>query len=45
MIARVYLWDIYVGALNWNDELKVGQFEYAPEFVDSGLEISPIHMP
>ncbi|MEG3126996.1 type II toxin-antitoxin system HipA family toxin [Pantoea cypripedii] len=45
MIARVYLWDMYVGALNWDDELKVGQFEYAPEFVDSGLEISPVHMP
>lgn len=45
MIAQVYLWNRFVGALNWDDNLKVGQFEYAPEFVDSGLEIAPVHMP
>lgn len=45
MIAQVYLWDRFVGALNWDDNLKVGQFEYAPEFVDGGLEIAPVHMP
>lgn len=45
MIAQVYLWDRFVGALNWDDILKVGQFEYAPEFVDGGLEIAPVHMP
>lgn len=45
MIAQVYLWNRFVGALNWDDNLKVGQFEYAPEFVDAGLEIAPVHMP
>ncbi|WP_201000004.1 type II toxin-antitoxin system HipA family toxin [Pseudomonas cichorii] len=45
MIARIYLWDVYVGALNWNAEARTGEFEYAPEFISTGLEISPIHMP
>lgn len=45
MIAQIYLWDVYVGALNWNPQTQVGEFEYTPEFVRTGLEISPIHMP
>ncbi|WP_369990145.1 type II toxin-antitoxin system HipA family toxin [Pseudomonas xanthosomatis] len=45
MIARIYLWDVYVGALNWNPQNQTGEFEYTPEFVRTGLEISPIHMP
>ena len=45
MIAKIYLWDLYVGALNWDADGQVGEFEYSPEFVRSGLEISPIHMP
>ena len=45
MIAKIYLWDLYVGALNWDEAGQVGEFEYAPEFVRSGLEISPLHMP
>ncbi|KAF1003846.1 MAG: hypothetical protein GAK36_00172 [Pseudomonas sp.] len=45
MIAQIYLWDVYVGALNWNVDAQIGEFEYTPEFVRTGLEISPIHMP
>lgn len=45
MIARIYLWDLYVGALNWNLDDQTGQFEYTTEFVRTGLEIAPIHMP
>ena len=45
MIAKIYLWDLYVGALNWDEVTQVAEFEYAPEFVRTGLEISPIHMP
>ncbi|ROP60200.1 serine/threonine-protein kinase HipA [Enterobacter sp. BIGb0383] len=45
MIAQVYLWNRFVGALNWDDTLKVGQFQYAPEFVDGGLQIAPVRMP
>lgn len=45
MIAKIYLWDLYVGALNWDETSQIGEFEYSAEFVRSGLEISPIHMP
>lgn len=45
MIAQVYMWDEYVGALNWNAQNGIGEFEYSPEFVQTNLEISPIHMP
>ncbi len=45
MIAKIYLWDLYVGALNWDEATRTGEFEYAAEFVRSGLQISPIHMP
>ncbi|RMP67886.1 hypothetical protein ALQ18_02875 [Pseudomonas marginalis pv. marginalis] len=45
MIAQIYLWGLYVGALNWDEATLVGEFEFSPEFVATGLEISPIHMP
>lgn len=45
MIAQIYLWGLYVGALNWDEASLVGEFEFSPEFVATGLEISPIHMP
>ena len=45
MIAKIYLWDLYVGALNWDEASQTGEFEYAAEFVRTGLQISPIHMP
>ena len=45
MIAQIYLWGLYVGALNWDETTQVGEFEFSPEFVSTGLEISPIHMP
>ncbi len=44
-IARVNLWGLYVGAIVWNDDIQYATFQYAPEFVRSGLEVSPIHMP
>ncbi|MFD2645335.1 type II toxin-antitoxin system HipA family toxin [Pseudomonas japonica] len=45
MIAKIHLWDLYVGALNWDETRQTGEFEYSAEFVRTGLEISPIHMP
>lgn len=43
--ARVHLWGRYVGAVSWLDDRGYGLFQYAPEFVSSGLELSPLHMP
>lgn len=43
--AKVMLWDMLVGALLWDEENEVALFEYDPDFVATGLEIAPIHMP
>ncbi|MEH6648879.1 MAG: type II toxin-antitoxin system HipA family toxin [Motiliproteus sp.] len=41
----VKLWGNLVGAITWDDDRSLGRFAYAPEFVDSGLEIAPLTMP
>ncbi|ANJ54662.1 toxin HipA [Pseudomonas silesiensis] len=43
--AKVYLFDLFVGGLLWDEDSQLGLFEYDPEFVKTGIEISPIHMP
>lgn len=43
--AKVYLFDLFVGGLLWDEETQLGLFEYDPEFVKTGIEISPIHLP
>jgi len=42
--ALVKLWGNTVGAVSWLDDRGYGVFEYDPEFLKKGLEISPIHM-
>lgn len=44
-IAKVTLWGMTVGAVRWNASLGYADFEFAPEFVDTGLEVSPLVMP
>ena len=34
-----------VGAISYNAEKKIGFFEYSPEFIAQGIELSPIKMP
>lgn len=41
----VYLWGRTLGTVTWNPSRKLGEFEYAPEFRESGLEVAPITMP
>lgn len=41
--AIVKLWGERVGAVSWHPD-GYGVFEYAPEFVQRGLDLSPIHM-
>jgi serine/threonine-protein kinase HipA len=43
--ARVNLWGRYVGAVTWLADRGYGAFQYSPEFLTSGLELSPLHMP
>ncbi len=44
-IAEVKLWDSTIGAVSLSEGEDVAAFEYAPEFIHSGIEPSPIAMP
>lgn len=43
--ARVILWGRDIGAVSWLSEREVGVFQYAPEFIGSGIEVAPTMMP
>ena len=43
--ARVMLWGSTIGAVSWLDDREIGVFQYAPEFVPSGIEVAPLMMP
>jgi serine/threonine-protein kinase HipA len=43
--ARVILWGRDIGAVTWLEERETGVFQYAPEFVDSGIGVAPLMMP
>lgn len=43
--ARVRLWGRDIGAVSWVAGREIGVFQYAPEFVGSGIEIAPLTMP
>lgn len=42
--ATVRLWGKDIGAVSWDAERGYGNFEYDPEFVNSGIEVSPVRM-
>ncbi|HEX6860599.1 MAG TPA: HipA domain-containing protein [Caulobacteraceae bacterium] len=44
-ISEVTLWGTTVGAVALNDGDAIATFQFAPEFIDSGIQISPIVMP
>jgi len=43
--AKVYLWDSLIGAISLEDDKRVVSFEYDRDFLNSGIELSPLHMP
>lgn len=43
--AEVHLWQQRVGAVSWLDDRGYAVFEYDPDFIATGLDIAPIHMP
>ena len=45
VVAEVKLWGRTIGAVSLADGEHIAAFEYAPEFVRSGIEVSPISMP
>ncbi len=44
-LAEVWLWDKLVGALAWVPATATATFEYTPEWIDTGVQIAPLHMP
>jgi serine/threonine-protein kinase HipA len=43
--ARVLLWGSVIGAVTWLEDREVGVFQYAPDFLGSGIQLSPLMMP
>ncbi len=44
-LAEVKLWGKSIGAVGWDEESRLGNFEYDPMFRNSGIEIAPLTMP
>ncbi len=44
-VAKVKLWGRQIGAVSWDKNLEIANFEYNPDFVASNIEISPFMMP
>ncbi len=44
-LAEVRLWGRTIGAVSLEDGAEVAAFEYAPGFIGSGIEVSPLVMP
>ncbi|MCE5207348.1 MAG: type II toxin-antitoxin system HipA family toxin [Chloroflexi bacterium] len=43
--ASVLLWGSVIGAVTWLDDREVGVFQYDPDFIKSGIQLSPLMMP
>ncbi len=43
--AFINLWGERVGAITWNAERQVADFEYEPSFLQNGWDIAPLKMP
>lgn len=44
-LAEVRLWGRTIGAVQWEEGAALATFEYAPEFLGSGIEVAPLRMP
>lgn len=43
--AFVNIWKKRVGAVAWNEENGIASFEFDPDFIETGLDLSPVMMP
>ncbi len=43
--ADVLLWGKRIGAVAWNPDRQIAEFEYTPEFIEQGLDVSPLVLP
>lgn len=44
-VAEVKLWGKSIGAVSWDQDAGLAHFEYAPDFIRSGIEVAPLTMP
>lgn len=44
-VAEIRIWSQLVGAVRWDETSQLASFEYAPDFLRKGIELSPIKMP
>ncbi|MDY8136169.1 type II toxin-antitoxin system HipA family toxin [Aquimarina sp. 2201CG5-10] len=44
-VIKITLWNEELGALIWDKNRNFGSFEFFPEFLKKGLDVSPVHMP
>ena len=44
-LAEVILWDRVIGAIAWDPARRLGGFEYAGDFLPSGVQVAPLTMP
>jgi serine/threonine-protein kinase HipA len=43
--ATVSLWGVEIGAVTWDSQADAAVFEYMPDFLESGIQVSPTVMP
>ena len=43
--AKVMLWGSQIGAVSWQEEQSLAYFQFDPDFIHSGIELSPLKMP
>ena len=43
--AAIHIHDTLIGAVTWDADRELGVFEYAPDFLASGIEAAPLMMP
>lgn len=44
-VAEVKIWGELAGAIRWDQEQQLGFFQYDPNFIQKGWDLSPIKMP
>ena len=44
-VAEVRLWGRSIGAVAWDNNKNIANFEYTPSFIQSGIELAPFTMP
>jgi len=43
--AFVKIWGMRAGAIAWDEKTQLGSFQYYPQFLETGLDLSPLKMP